>query len=105
MDNTRQYRPITLINVSYRILAKGFATRLSLVANKIIDQNQTTFICGRSTLDGIAVLHEVLHEIKTTHEDVFILNIDFEKEYDRVRWEFLEVLTVEGFDPLWISWM
>ena len=54
----------------------------------------------------MAVLHEVLHEIRTSKEEVFILKIDFEKAYDRVRWEFLkEVLREKGFDPLWISWM
>lgn len=58
------------------------------MANKIIDPNQTAFIRGRSILDGIAVLHEVLHEIKLTKEEVFILKIDFEKAYDRVRWDF-----------------
>ena len=84
-DNIRQFRPITLINVRFWLLAKGFATRLSPMASKIINKNQTTFIQGRSILDGIAVLHEVLHEIKATKEEVFILKIDFEKAYDRVR--------------------
>lgn len=72
----------------------------------MIDKSKTTFIKGRIILDGVAVLHEVLHEIRATKEEVFILKIDFEKAYDRVRWEFLEeVLREKGFDPLWISWM
>lgn len=45
---------------------------------------------GRSILDGIAVLHEVVHEIKVSKEKVFILKIYFEKAYDRVLWDFLE---------------
>lgn len=50
--------------------------------------------------------HEVLHEIKCTKEEVFILKIDFEKAYDRVRWEFLEeILHKKGFDPKWTSWV
>ena len=35
-------------------------------------------------------LHEVLHKVHFSKEEVFILNIDFEKAYDQVRWDFLE---------------
>lgn len=106
VDCIRQFRHITLINVSFRLIAKGFTSRLAPVANKAIDQNQTAFIRGRSVLDGIVVLHEVLHEIRLSKEEVFILKIDSEKAYDRVRWDFLEeVLHKKGFDPLWVSYM
>lgn len=105
-DNIRQFRPITLINVSFRLLAKGFTTRLTQVAHKIVDQTQTSFIRGRSILDGIVVLHKGLHDIRTSKEEVFIHKIDFEKAYDRVRWDFLEeVLHKKDFNPLWVSWM
>lgn len=83
-DTIRQYRPITLINVSFRLFAKGFATRLAPVAHKVIDPNQTTFIKGRRILDGIVILHEVRHDIRCSEEEVFILKIDFEKAYNRV---------------------
>ena len=69
------------------------------MADKIIDNLQTAFIKGRSILDGIAVLHDVLHEIKNSKEEVFILKLDFEKAYDRVRWDFIEVLHKKNFVP------
>jgi len=105
-DQIRQFRPLTLINVSFRLIAKGFASRIAPVADKIINNLQTAFITGRSILDGVAVLHEVLHEIKNSKEEVFILKLDFEKAYDRVRWDFIEeVLHKKNFDPQWVSWM
>ena len=79
-------------------MEKGFATRLTPVANKIFDESQTAFIHGWSILDGVAVLHEVLHEIEESKEEVFILKIDFENAYARVRWDFLEeALKEKGF--------
>lgn len=106
VDNIRQFRPITLIDVSFHLFAKGLATRLAPVAHKIIHPNRTTFSKGRSILDGIAVLHWVIHEIKCSKEEVFILTIDFEKAYDRVRWDFLEeILHKKGCDHKWVSWM
>lgn len=89
-DSIRQYRLITLINVSFKLLAKGFASTLAPVAHKMIHPNQMTFIHGRSILHGILVLHEVLHEIKCSREETFIFKLDFEKSFDRVRWEFIE---------------
>lgn len=88
-NSIRQFLLITLINVSFCLIAKGFTTRLAPVANKVIDQSQTTFISARSILDGIVILHEVLHEIRVAKEEVFILKIDFEKAYDRDRWDSL----------------
>lgn len=92
--------------MSFRLFAKGFASRLAPVAHKIIHPNQSAFIKGRSILDGIVILHEVIHEIKHSKEKVFILKIDFKKAHDRVRWDFLEeVLHKKGFDHKWVSWM
>jgi len=35
-----------------------------------------------------------------------ILKIDFEKTYDRVRWDFLEqVMVGRNFHPKWVSWI
>lgn len=81
-------------------------SHLALVANWIIDTTQTAFIRGRCILDGIVVLHEVLHEIQNKRVGVFIFKIDFEKAYVRVRWEFLEeTMHNKGFDQQWVSWM
>lgn len=63
--------------------------RLSLVANKVIGENQTPFVPGRQILDGIVILHEVLHELKMSHKSGIILKLDFEKAYDKVQWCFL----------------
>ena len=68
------------------------------VAQSVIDKNQTSFIKGRNILEGVVVLHEVLHKLKASKKKGLILKIDFEKDYDRVRWKFLEqVMIGNGF--------
>jgi hypothetical protein len=105
-DQISQFRPIALINVSFKFLSKVFATRLAPVAHSVIHQAQSAFIKGRSILDGIATLHEILHESNSSKEQFAIFKIDFEKAYDTVSWDFLEeVLFKKGFDPLWVSWI
>ena len=62
-NNTKQFRPICLLNVVYKIITKTLTIRLNKVADKIISPNQSAFIPGRFILDGVVVIHEVLHEL------------------------------------------
>jgi hypothetical protein len=56
--------------------------RLVPVARKTIGRNQTMFINGRNILEGVVVIHEVLHELRRSKRKGLILKIDFEKAYD-----------------------
>ncbi|XP_073358143.1 uncharacterized protein [Aegilops tauschii subsp. strangulata] len=100
----RQFRPITILNVIFRILAKGYATRAALIAPRIHHPNQSAFTKGRYIVDGILVLYEVIHEVKSKHLRVVFFKIDFHKAYDTVHWSFLwEVLLKHGFHSHWVA--
>jgi hypothetical protein len=85
----KQYRPICLLNVDYKWITKALTNRLTPVAKEIIGKNQTGFIKGKNILEGVVMLHEVLHELRKNKGHGLILKIDFKKAYDRVRWHFL----------------
>jgi hypothetical protein len=96
----KQYRPICLLNVDYKCFTKVLTNRLVSVAQRVVGKNQTDFIKGRNILEGVVVLHEVIHELHSSKQKGLILKIDFEKAYDRVRWSFLEqVMIGKGFPP------
>jgi hypothetical protein len=98
-DQFTQFRPIALINVIFKIVAKAYASRLDPVSNRIISPNQTAFIKGRNILDGPLALIEIIHELKTNKLGGILLKLDFEKAYNRVNWDFLvEVLRGKGFE-------
>jgi hypothetical protein len=82
--NIRQFRPIFLLNVVYKIITKTLTLRLNIVADKFISPNQTAFIPRRYILDGVVVIHEVLHELAKHKQSGIILKLDFEKAYDKV---------------------
>jgi hypothetical protein len=50
--NIKQYRPIHLLNVFYKMFTKVLAIRLMEVVNDIISLNQTGFIKGINILEG-----------------------------------------------------
>jgi hypothetical protein len=84
-DTTRiqQYRPICLLNVSFKIFTKVTTIRLNSVANHIIQPSQTSFMRGRNILKGVVILYETIHELHRKKQNGIILKIDFEKTYVR----------------------
>ena len=103
-SDIRQFCPITVINVIFRILAKGYANRVAPSADRITHPDQSAFIQGRYILDGVLVFHEVLHEVKSKNLKAVFVKIYFHKAYDTVSWSFLqEVFLRKGFDDPWVS--
>ena len=99
-NNVKQFRPIYLLNIIYKIITKVLTMRLTKVASRMISNFQTAFIPDRNILDGIVILHETLHSLEMQKEEGIILKLDFEKAYGRVSWTFLEeVLVTRNFSP------
>ena len=48
----QQYRPICLLNVSFKIFTKVATNRISVVAQKVISPTQTTFLPSRNIMEG-----------------------------------------------------
>ena len=101
-----QYRPICLLNVSFKVFTKVGTNRVTSIASRVIRPTQSAFLPGRNILEGVVVLHETIHELKRKPMDGVLFNIDFEKEYDKVDWSFLQqVLRMKGFSPVCREWI
>ena len=80
--------------------------RVNSVADNIISPSQTAFMRGRNILEGVVILHETVHELHRKNQSGVIFKIDFEKAYDKVRWNFLiQTLRLKGFSNKWIDWI
>jgi hypothetical protein len=98
-DDIKQFRPIALINVIFKLVSKAYTIRLLPIAHRVISTSQTAFIKGRLIHEGALALHEIVHELKVKKTRAVILKLDFEKAYDRVSWAFLrDVLIRKGFE-------
>ncbi|XP_071718682.1 uncharacterized protein [Rutidosis leptorrhynchoides] len=80
----KDYRPISLIGIQYKIIIKILANRLTKVIGKVICNVQTTFIAGRQILDGTLNLNETMEWYKKCKRKLMVLKVDFEKAYDSV---------------------
>jgi hypothetical protein len=102
----KKFRPISLINCSFKVFAKALNNRLVKIADRLICANQTTFIKGRFILESVVAAHEIIHDIHRCNESGINLKLDYEKAYDRVSWGFIEEMLISrGFGVKWRSWM
>jgi hypothetical protein len=93
----QQYRPICLLNLSFKIFTKVATNRITDLAHKVIRPTQTALMPGRHNLEGVVFLHENI-EIYRKRLDGVLFKIDFKKANDIVKWPFLhQVLSHEGF--------
>ena len=102
----QQYRPICVLNVSFKIFTKVGTNRLNMVVKTVVSTTQNAFMPGRNIMEGVVILHETIHELHTKKQDGVIFKIDFEKAYDKVKWSFLQqTLRMKGFSPKWCRWV
>jgi hypothetical protein len=53
-------------------------------------------------MEAVVILHEIIHVLHTRKQDGIIFKIDFEKDYDNVKWSFLQqALRMKGFSSKW----
>ncbi|XP_074304372.1 uncharacterized protein LOC141639082 [Silene latifolia] len=105
-DKMSDFRPISLCNVTYKIVSKVLANRLKLFLGDIVSENQSSFTPGRLISDNILVAFELIHHMKNTrHEEGHMaLKLDMSKAYDRVEWSFLkQTLLKMGMHGDWVN--
>ena len=94
------YRPISLTNVIYRLIAKSLANRIKKELPDYIHHSQHAFIQARRITDNIIIAQEIVHSfnLKSFNQEAFMLKIDLAKAFDRIEWSFvLDALRRKGY--------
>ncbi|XXG54349.1 hypothetical protein AAC387_Pa03g2255 [Persea americana] len=99
------FRPISLLNFSYKIISKILATRLTTILPKLISPHQAAFIKGCSIQHHSALAFELFQKLKSKlSKGSFLLKLDISKAFDKLNWSFLfSTLRFFRFSEAWIS--
>lgn len=102
----KNWRPISLLNCDYKILAKMISSRLAHVLEDIIEPDQTCSVPNRSIITNGLLLRDLVQIAHEKNIPAALISLDQLKAFDRVIWDFLfQTMTAFNFHPTFISWI
>ncbi|CAI7880494.1 unnamed protein product, partial [Closterium sp. NIES-54] len=105
-EQLENYRSITLLNISYKVLVRVLASRIKRILHRVISREQFCFIPGRRMSDAVGLVADVIDAAKNGKEDWLMLLVDLKKSFDSVSRDFIfEVLEKMGFPARHIGWV
>jgi hypothetical protein len=106
-ETLKDFRPISLCTVIYKVISKCMVNRPIL--GEIISFNQSAFLPGRLITDNALVAFECLQFIEQNtnpNKNFCTYKLDLSKAYDRVDWGFLrKVMQRLEFSHRRIDWI
>ena len=105
-NDLRNYRPISLTNCDYKILAFVLAQRLQKVIDNLINKDQTAYIKGRFIGSNARLLLDIFEYCESNNKEGILMFLDFQKAFDSVEWNFLfKTLEKFNFGQQFIRWI
>ena len=105
-DELGNWRPISLTNFDYKILAKILANRFKGVISDIVDDDQTAYIRGRNITTILRLIDDVIEYVEVCNKTGAILALDYKKAFDSISKEYLlHCFKIFGFGDDFIQWV
>ena len=106
VTNLKYWRPITLLNLDYKILTKILANHLKLCIDYLLNYNQSSGVKQRDILDNILNLKTILDCVKAKNLNAAFISLDNEKAFDRLEHNYMfKVLEKINFPNRYIRWI
>ena len=102
----KNFRPLTLLSNSYKILAKAIDNRLRVILPDLLKNEQTGFVKGRKICHNIRKSLDIIDYTRLKQLPGLILSIDMEKCFDRLEHRSIfKSLEYFGFGDGFIRWI
>ena len=78
-SDLNNWRPISLLNVNYKIISKALTNRLKHVLPQIIHKNQSCCILDRTISENCSIVRDAIHLCETTNTRAAVISVDQRK--------------------------
>ncbi|CAH2276980.1 Hypothetical predicted protein [Pelobates cultripes] len=100
------WRPISLLNVDRKVLAKILMKRVQGLARRVLSTSQYCSIEGRTVFDAVFEVREALEKCRDGERGIYLLALDQSKAFDRVDHRYLwSVLRKYGLPGKFVNWI
>ena len=102
----KNWRPISLLNVDYKIISKVFSARLKKVLPLLISSQQTAYVANRCKRESGRLISDLLDVTEKFKTKGYFMAIDIKNVFDYLDHSFL-LTTLEkfGFGTNFIDWI
>ncbi len=105
-DELSNWRPLSLTNVDYKILAKVLALRFKNVIHVLINEDQAGFMQGRSASNVLRAIDDVIAYTDNNNIPGILLALDYSKAFDKISKEFMvDTFRIFGFGENFVKWI
>ena len=105
-ENLTNWRPITLLNTDYKILAKTIAIRLNKCINGLVSHDQCGFIKGRNIATLLRSTDDILEYVNKNKQSGILVGVDFQKAFDILSKNLIrDSLKLYGFGDNFSQWI
>ena len=102
----KNYRPISLLTVDYKIIAKVVTNRINKVLNHILLDTQSGAGKDKSIINNLLSIDNIIKYAEQKYLDIAILAYDQEKAFDRLNRDYLmHLLRHLNFPPSILKWI
>ena len=105
LELLKSWRPISLLCSDVKIVAKILSNRLKPFMPDLISEDQFC-MSNKSIVECNSQMRDIIYYAGENNLNGALINLDWEKAFDRVSWEFLYKIMIKmGFSEFVIKWI
>ena len=105
-ENFCNWRPLTLLNADYKIIAKILAETVKTVVPNLIHSDQKGFVKGRNISEANRLIQDIIDYIDQEDEEAILVFSDQQKAFDKVEWGWVDYVLKEfNFGEKFRGWI
>ena len=102
----KNLRPISLLNVDYKIITKALTLKLLRFMPDLIHEDQNSSVPERNSINATNMVRDIITYLNDKNESATLLSLDMAAAFDRVNHSFIhKVLEKANFGPYFRKWI